>query len=49
MGLDIKEFKGKDMVKGEKNYVGNPDAIRESEKKRFRDPKLVDKVIELEK
>lgn len=31
MGLDIKEFKTKDMVKGENAYVGNPDIIRESE------------------
>lgn len=49
MGLDIKEFKGKEDVKGTKAYVGNPDAIRDSEKKRFRDPALVDKVIALEK
>ncbi|KRW98826.1 tRNA-binding arm [Pseudocohnilembus persalinus] len=49
MGLDIKEFKTQDMVKGENAYVGNPDIIRESEQKRFRDPKLVDLVIEWEK
>lgn len=38
MGLDIKDFRGKDMVKGDKGYIGNPDIIKESEKKRFRDP-----------
>lgn len=48
MGLDIKEFKDKSLVKGDKAYVGNPDIIRDSETKRFRDPKQVDKVIDLE-
>lgn len=37
MGLDIKDFKAKEDVK-EGAYYGNPEIVRESEKKRFRDP-----------
>lgn len=42
MGLDIKEFKDKSIVKGENAYIGNPEAIKASEIKRGRDGKIVD-------
>jgi len=41
MPLDINLFR--------KEKGGDPDAIRESERLRFRDPKIVDRIIECDK